>query len=315
MKWLVASVLLFIFGSFTYSQDKLFGNVYQAMKDKDILVKTVQQMPEQKFIDRLREDGVQFDVYDLVKMGSHQRVNFATAYAQECINKKLWAEAIEILDAVKGDIEFCVDPARFFFTKATAEFMLGRKAEAQEALDHLSEVPDTTRRYTNLAMLMANDMTTWNESDLGYVNRRMREVADRLGNGQGGKKTQKLQKEILVRLDELIKEKENKSSGKCKLNDNSCPDGGSKPQNGQAQRDDLAAKQATNPANDSKLPAGIGQGIVDKKAESKLIQNWGNLPEKERVAVQQGLERRVPEKYRGMIRTYLQAISNKSENK
>lgn len=313
MKWLITLVLSFVFSGLIYSQNILLGTVYKTMKDKEILVKTVKKMPEQKFIDLLREDGIQCDLQILLKMDSNRRVNFATAYAQECVNRKLWLETIEVLDIVKNEIEFCVDPARFFFTKATAEFMLGKKTEAHHSLNQLSEVPDSTQRYSSLSMLMINDMETWNENDLGHINRRMREVADRLGNRQGGKVTQKLQKEILVRLDELIKEKENKDSDKGGTNDSNCPDGGK--ENSNQIQGNSSSNRITNPAEDSLLPSGIGRGVVDKKSDSKIVQDWGNLPEKERAEAELGLERRVPEKYRYGIRAYLKAISKKSEYK
>lgn len=306
MKWIIVLTLGFLLVSLNYAQNGLLSTAYQPMKDKDVLIKTVKKMPEYTFIEKLANEGVQFDMKVLDSMGAYDRVNFATAYAHECVNKKLWEECVEVLDSVKKDVGLCVDPARFFFTKATAEFMLGRKAKTNEALAHLMEVPDIARRYDNLAMLMKNDMSAWNENDIGYISRRMREVTDRLVNGQGGKKTQRIQKEILVKLDELIKEKENKKSNKCKTNEEGCPDGGGKEEQQQS-------NEITDPASDSRLPGGVGQGQVNKKEDSKIFENWGNLPEKERVGVEQGLERRVHEKYRGYIRIYLQSISNKGK--
>lgn len=313
MKWFSVLVIGFLLTSSANSQ--FFGPSYQVVTDQEILTKTVKKMPEYKFINQLINDDVQMDINELKKLEPFQRVNLATAYAYECGKKKLWSEVIEVLSLVKKDIGLCVDPGNFFFTKATAEFMLGKRNETQASLDCLMEVPNLSRRYTNLAMLMTNDMATWNEKDLGYLNRRMREVADRLENGQGGKRTQKIQREILVRLDELIKEQENKKNSKCKSNENGCPDGGKPPESGSESSDSQKAmnNKIKDPASDSQLPGGIALGVADKKELAKLVQDWGNLPEKERAIAQRELERKVPEKYQSMIRNYMKTISDKSK--
>ena len=57
------------------------------------------------------------------------------------------------------------------------------------------------------------DMVTWQDKDLGWISRKMGVIKDRLDISRGGKKTQKMQKEVLVRLDEMIKEKENQQKG------------------------------------------------------------------------------------------------------
>ena len=68
---------------------------------------------------------------------------------------------------------------------------------------------------------MLLDMQTWKDKDLGAVARKMKVVEDRLDLARGGPETQKKQKEIVARLDELIKELENKQKG------SSDPNGGS----------------------------------------------------------------------------------------
>ena len=58
---------------------------------------------------------------------------------------------------------------------------------------------------------MLLDMQTWKDKDLGAVARKMDNVERRLELARGGPQTQKLQKEVVARLDELIKELENKA--------------------------------------------------------------------------------------------------------
>ena len=62
-----------------------------------------------------------------------------------------------------------------------------------------------------VAALMHFDMLTWKDKDLGWLAREMGGIKDRLDLTRGGKKTQKMQKEVLVRLDEMVKELENKA--------------------------------------------------------------------------------------------------------
>jgi len=77
----------------------------------------------------------------------------------------------------------------------------------------LDDVADAPERYKMVAALMHFDMLTWREKDLGWVARKMDVVKDRLELTRGGKKTQKMQKEIAARLEEMIKELENQKNG------------------------------------------------------------------------------------------------------
>jgi polyhydroxyalkanoate synthesis regulator phasin len=56
-------------------------------------------------------------------------------------------------------------------------------------------------------------MHTWSEKDLDSIARKMKNVERRLDLSRGGPKTQKIQKEIVARLDEMIKDLENKNKG------------------------------------------------------------------------------------------------------
>src|SRR5256885_16776407 len=60
---------------------------------------------------------------------------------------------------------------------------------------------------------MALDMHTWSEKALDSIARKMKRVERRLDLSRGGPKTQKIQKEVVARLDEIIKELENQSGG------------------------------------------------------------------------------------------------------
>jgi hypothetical protein len=90
------------------------------------------------------------------------------------------------------------------------------KDRADSSIDRLLvDVAEAPERYRMVAALMHFDMVTWQEKDLGWIARKMENIQRRLDLKRGGKHTQTIQKEVLVRLDEIIKEMENqkKNSG------------------------------------------------------------------------------------------------------
>jgi len=140
------------------------------------------------------------------------RANLALAYGKALAGRKVFDEALEALKAVRP--EQVVDPASYFFHKAVAEHALMLKNEADDSIFRLlDDVAEAPERYKMVAALMHFDMLTWQEKDLGWIARKMDVVKDRLELTRGGKKTQKMQKEIAARLEEMIKELENQKSG------------------------------------------------------------------------------------------------------
>jgi predicted secreted Zn-dependent protease len=74
----------------------------------------------------------------------------------------------------------------------------------------VEDVADAPERYRMVAVLMLYDMLTWKDKDLGWIARKMDNIERRLDLARGGPQTQKIQKEVVARLDEIIKELENK---------------------------------------------------------------------------------------------------------
>jgi len=139
------------------------------------------------------------------------RANLALAYGKALASRKVYDEALDALKVVKP--EQVIDPASYFFHKAVAEHSLLLKNEADDSIFRLlDDVVDAPERYKMVGALMHFDMMTWQEKDLGWIARKMDVVKDRLELTRGGKKTQKMQKEIVARLEEMIKELENKKS-------------------------------------------------------------------------------------------------------
>jgi len=160
-----------------------------------------------------------------------------------------------------------------------------------------------------VAMLMHYDMLNWQDKDLGWLALKMDNIQRRLDLNRGGQVTQKMQKEVLVRLDELIKEKENQQKGQGQGQGNgnggNCPNGGSAsgPPNG---------NKPSSPASDFGLPQGNQAGIADPKKLDQLAKNWGTLPEKERAKAILDLTRGLDPKYRDAVETYIRRIAEKS---
>jgi len=243
------------------------------------------------------------------KMPAFYRANLTLAYGKALSNRHIYEEALDAMRLVKG--EQVVDPSAYFFHRSVAEFSLMLRRDADESITRLLEdVGDAPDRYKMVAALMHFDMLTWQDKDLGWIARKMDNIQRRLDLTRGGPQTQKMQREVLVRLDEMIKEKENQqkqqSSGGQPSNGGNCPGGGSGtsgPPNG---------NRPSNPASDFGLPTGQEGGIVDAKKVGELAKNWGTLPEKDRAKAILDLTRGLDPKYREAIETYIKKMAEKS---
>jgi hypothetical protein len=234
------------------------------------------------------------------------RANLTLAYSKALTTRKVYEEALDGFAVVKP--EEVIDPAAYFFHKAVCEHALMLKDQADSTIDRLLvDVVDSPERYRMVAALMHFDMVTWQEKDLGWIARKMDNIQRRLDLKRGGKKTQKMQKEVLVRLDELIKEIENKQKS-----GGQCPNGGSCPGGAPGSGSGSGSQQAPgSPMTDSNGGSANGSGDVDKKRVRELAEVWGKLPEKERAKAMQELTRGLPAKDRAVIEEYIRRLNNK----
>jgi hypothetical protein len=225
------------------------------------------------------------------------RQNLGLAYAKALSNRRVYEEALDALKSVKP--EQVVDPVTYLFHRAVAEHALLQREEANRSilrlLDDAIDVPD---RYKMVSVLMAFDMQSWKEKDIGDIARKMDNIERRLELARGGPKTQKIQKDVLARLDELIKELENQCKGDC--NGGCCPNGGNK------------AGQGPTPMRDSVLGGRRGPGNVDQKKLEVMAKGWGKLPEKERAKAMQELTRDMPARYREITEEYFRKLASES---
>ena len=140
------------------------------------------------------------------------RANLGLAYARALSQRRVYEESLIALKAAQP--EQVVDPGAYLFHRAVAEHALLLKDEATRTivrlLDDAVDVPD---RYKMVSALMAFDMESWKQKDLGEIARKMDNIERRLELARGGPHTQKIQKEVVLRLDEIIKKLENQAKG------------------------------------------------------------------------------------------------------
>jgi hypothetical protein len=233
------------------------------------------------------------------KLPAFYRNNLALAYAKALSGKRVYEEALDALHAAIP--EQVVDPAGYYFHKAVAEHALIQKKEAVHSIARLlDDVADCPERYKMVATLMYLDMQSWkdDEKDLSNIAKLMDNSERRLDLSRPGPKTQAIQKKIVFRLDELIKDVENqvKNGGQAP-----CPGGGQQPGPG--------SNQPTAPADDSRIMTNSGPGIVDQKKLQNLAANWGKLPEKERAKAMMELTKDLPPRYREVIENYFKTLA------
>jgi hypothetical protein len=148
------------------------------------------------------------------KQDSYLRANLALGFARGLTNGRVYEESLAALSTVKG--EQTVDPAAYYFHRAVAEHALMKKDDALRSIVRLiDDVADAPDRYKMLGTIMFLDMGNWkkDEKDLSNIRRLMDNSERRLAQARGGKITQDIQKKIVFRLDELIKELENQAKG------------------------------------------------------------------------------------------------------
>jgi hypothetical protein len=241
-------------------------------------------------------------VFTDTKTPAFYRANLALAYARLLSNRRVHEEALAVLKTTSP--EQVAEPAAYLFHRAVCEHALLQRQPAAKSITRLlDEAVAAPERYKTVGALMLLDMQTWKDKDLGHVARLMGNSERRLELARGGPETQKLQKEIVRRLDEIIKEKENQCKGCSACNGGGCPNGG-QPKQGSA-----GGANPTSPMQDSRIANNGGPGRVDQARFRNLQENWGNLPERDRVRALQELTRGLSPTHREAIENYFRNIA------
>lgn len=229
------------------------------------------------------------------------RANVAAAYAKALAGKRVYEEALASLKAVQP--EQVVEPGTYYFYRAVSEHGLIKRDDATTSIVRLIEdVSDAPDRYKMVATLMFFDIQNWarEDKDLANIGRLMDNSGRRLDLARGGPETQDIQKKIVFRLDEVIKDLENQMKpGNC--NGGNCPNGGQKPGSG--------SLNPSSPAPDSTIMGGSGNGKIDNKKLREYAEKWGTLPEKEREKIKAEITKDMPEKYRPMVEEYFKSLN------
>ena len=144
------------------------------------------------------------------KLPEFVRANLALAYARALSTRRVHEEALEALKLFRP--EQMVDPSAYLFHRAVCEHAMLLKKDASKTVGRLlTQAIDSPERYKMVGALILLDMQAWKDKDLGDIARKMGNIERRLELARGGPHTQKLQKEVILRLDELIKKLENKA--------------------------------------------------------------------------------------------------------
>jgi len=153
------------------------------------------------------------------KTSEFYRANLGLVYARALANRRVYEEALDTLKMFQASQ--VADPAAYLFHRAVCEHAMQQKPEATKTILRLLEEgasisPD---RYKTVATLMLLDMHTWKDKDLGDIARKMDNIERRLEIARGGPETRRQQREVLNRLDEMIKKLENQNKKKNKPGD------------------------------------------------------------------------------------------------
>lgn len=179
--------------------------------DRTVLDRTVQS------IGLARPDAVQAITAGIGdEKDAFAKANLAAAFAKALAGKRVYEEAVQAAKSASVKADEIVEPASFYFFKAVAEFSLTKKDDATASIVRLlDDVADAPDRYRVVATQMFFDIQNWakDPKDLTNIAKLMDNSGRRLDLDRAGKDTQEIQKKIIFRLDEKIKELENKAKG------------------------------------------------------------------------------------------------------
>jgi hypothetical protein len=140
------------------------------------------------------------------------RANLALAYAKALSGRRIYEDALDVLRTTTP--EQVVDPSSYLFYRAVAEHALQYRNDANLSIVRLlDDCADSPERYKVVSALMVYDMLGWQEKDMGWISRTMDNIERRLDQSRGGDKTKKMERDVIARLDEMIKQIENQNKG------------------------------------------------------------------------------------------------------
>lgn len=180
------------------------------------------------------------------------------------------------------------DRHKYYFYKMVNEFSINQKTEALKTSEYFDNIffdEPVPERYEKIVFLMKEELKTWQEDDIPDIARDMKTVRDRINNYKHPEETQRIQKEIIRKLDKQIQDIEKQLE---KANASA------------------SGKEPSSPLpDDVHSPANIsGPGKVNPKDYKDESHAWGKLPEKERAKAMQKKLYQLPESKLKLIEDY-----------
>jgi len=190
------------------------------------------------------------------------------------------------------------NPDSYSYFRLLNNFSLNKKIEAEKYSKELQDYLNTSlpERYKCLSYLMIEDLKQWKDGDLNSISRDMERIKTRLSNNQGGRTTQQIQKDVVSKLDLLIKDLEKKKEE-------------IESKEEAKKKQDTENQGKVNPQEDSKPAQDVGPGNIDFKKLRKLSIEWGRLPPRERESNMKALLKDVPLRYKEVVNEYFRKQS------
>ncbi|MDA7949906.1 MAG: hypothetical protein MPJ24_00320 [Pirellulaceae bacterium] len=218
-------------------------------------------------------------------------------YGRYLVQNRYYDEAEEVFkDLTLARVE---TPSVLLFYRGIVEHALLQGEPCKATLHKLLENEDALpKRYQTMSQLMLADLKTFEPDSLDEIARMMQDVERRLDLGRAGTKVRQKEEDILKKLDKKIKELEEEQK---KQQQQQGQQGGNQAQN-------RSGNNPNNPLEDSKRASGKGAGNADKSKQGDL-NDWGNLPPKERQEALQQVGRGHPNHYRRAIEEYFRRLA------
>ena len=139
----------------------------------------------------------------------------------------------------------------------------------------------------------------------------MRDVADLLDAGHAGARAQRLQEEILLKLDQLIEQSKQQSQSSSSSSSSSSQSQSSPTSNEQRAQQQQQQASATG-SSPGDAPPGSQEGALNE-----LLQNsaaaWGSLPQRVREALMQGSSDRFSTLYESLTESYYRRLAEEAQ--
>lgn len=175
--------------------------------------------------------------------------------------------------------KMCHFDGQFFFYKAVAHFKIKEYELAIRSAEQALFYKDLPERYSEvLPRLIAAALSIKERKDKNEdIASDMKMVEERLATNKGGPKTQMIQKKIISKLDEQIKEIEDQMKN---AKEQSVAQNGGKIEQG-AQESRIMQDTAT-------------KGDISNKPLVMSQDKWGNLPAKDKIKVREEIAKQLP---------------------